>query len=72
MKRVYLSQVQRNYDMGLIHNPNHFIPSSLYIEQEGGRIYLKGRHFKKHFTKIAVLTPKNKLPAILNPNFIAL
>lgn len=58
---MYLSQIEKDFELGLRHNPEHFYPKSFKIEYEGERLLLVGvakRHIGKRFRIVAVLKPR--------------
>lgn len=61
MTKLSFKELDKYFKLGYIHNPKHFIESTLWIEeQSGGRLILKGvcRHKTKKYTSIAILKKK--------------
>lgn len=56
----WLSQIQKTYRLGLIHNPDEFHSNSFWTEIIEGRLFLMGKHRKKNYSKVAVLKKKKE------------
>lgn len=51
-------EIERDYVVGLRHNPDEFYPNSFRVEAEGRRLVVVGvvkRHIKKHYRIVGII-----------------